>query len=85
MRSGLFQLIKRAFRHEPPLHPIDHALAKRWVKQRLCVVFPELRNNPAALEKAYRELGMEPREGQHEGEDETVFEVNTPDVHRRDL
>ena len=78
MKSGIFELIKRAFRHEPPLHPVDHQMAKHWIKQRLLVVFPELRNNPAALERAYRGLGMEPRAGQELGEAETVFEVQLP-------
>ena len=80
MNRGLFQLIKRAFRTEPPLHPIDQQIAKRWIKQRLCVVFPELRQNPAALERAYQALSLEPRPGAHEGEPETVFEMNVPDL-----
>ncbi len=77
--KSVFHLIKRAFRQEPPLHPIDHQLAKRWIKQRLVAVFPELRNSPAALERAYQSLGLEPRPGQHEGEAETVFEMQLPD------
>jgi hypothetical protein len=79
VKTGFLQLIKRAFHREPRLHPIDHQLAKRWIKQRLVVVFPELRNNPKALEQAYRSLGLDPREGQEEGEAETVFEMNLPD------
>ena len=54
-------------------------MAKRWIKQRLVVVYPELRNNPAALERAYRSLGLEPRPGQEEGDGDTVFEMNIPD------
>lgn len=79
MKSGIFELIKRAFRNEPPLHPVDRQMAKHWIKQRLVVVFPELRNNPAALERAYRNLGLEPRAGQELGDAETVFEVQLPD------
>ncbi len=78
MKSGIFELIKRAFRHEPPLHPVDRQMARRWIKQRLLVVFPELRNNPAELERAYRSLGMEPREGQELGDADAVFEVKLP-------
>jgi hypothetical protein len=63
MRKGLFESIKRAFSREPKLHPVDAGLAKRWVKQRLVVVFPELKNNPKALERAYQSLGLTPREG----------------------
>jgi hypothetical protein len=79
MKSGIFELIKRAFRNEPPLHPVDRQMAKHWIKQRLIVVFPELRNNPAALERAYRGLGMEPRDGKEFGEEGAVFEVQLPD------
>jgi hypothetical protein len=78
MKQGLFQVLKRAFTREPKLHPVDHAMAKRWIKQRLLVVFPDLRNNPRALERAYQSLGLTPRAGTEEGELETVFEV---DVH----
>jgi hypothetical protein len=79
VKTGFLQLIKRAFRSEPRLHPIDHQMAKRWIKQRLVAVFPELRNNPKALERAYQSLGLDPREGQEEGETETVFEMSLPD------
>jgi hypothetical protein len=82
MRKGLFESIKRAFSREPKLHPVDAGLAKRWVKQRLTVVFPELKNNPRALERAYQSLGLSPREGSEEGEHETVFEMSLPDVRR---
>jgi len=80
MKEGLFQIIKRAFTREPKLHPIDQQMAKRWVKQRLIVVFPELRNNPGALERAYQSLGLTPRAGTEEGELETVFEMSEPEL-----
>ena len=78
-KTGLFQRIKEAFRREPRLHPVDQQLAKRWIKQRLLVVFPELRNNPRALEQAYQSLSLEPREGDEEGDAETVFVLNAPE------
>ncbi|HEX5176853.1 MAG TPA: hypothetical protein VFV83_07490 [Chthoniobacteraceae bacterium] len=78
MAAGLFQRIRSAFRREPALHPIDHRMAKRWIKQRLMVVFPELRNNPTALEAAYQALNLEPRAGQEEGDGETIFEMTLP-------
>ena len=80
MKKGLFEAIKRAFNREPKLHPIDAGLAKRWIKQRLLVVFPELRNNPRELERAYQSLGLSPREGTEEGDLETVFEMSLPEV-----
>ena len=76
--ASLFKLIKRAFGHEPPLHPIDRQMAKRWIKQRLMNVYPELRNNPKALEQAYRDLSLEPREGTNPGDPETIFEMHLP-------
>jgi len=75
MKQGLFQVLKRAFTREPKLHPVEQAMAKRWIKQRLLVVFPDLRNNPRALERAYQSLSLTPRAGTEEGELETVFEV----------
>ena len=80
MKKGVFEAIKRAFSREPKLHPVDAGLAKRWIKQRLLVVFPELRNDPVALERAYRSLGLTPREGMEEGEGETVFEMSMPNL-----
>ena len=70
----LYDAFKRALGLAPVVHPVDGGLAKRWVKQRLLAVFPELRGNPRALESAYRALGLTPREGEP-GEDETVFEL----------
>jgi hypothetical protein len=78
MKSGLFQFIKRAFSSQPEIHPIERGMARRWIKQRLVAVFPELRNNPPALERAYRTLGLQAREGQEAGEAETVFELIAP-------
>ncbi len=76
--NGLFQLIKRAFRAEPALHPIEQKMAKRWIKQRLVAVYPELRRDAAALERAYQSLSLEPRQGTEEGEEGTIFEMTAP-------
>ena len=78
MKTAFIQFLKRAFRLEPKLHPIEGRLAKRWIKQRLLVVFPELRNNPTALERAYHQLNLEPRLGTEEGETGAVFELTIP-------
>lgn len=78
MNSSLLQLFKRTWGREPDLHPVDRSLAKRWIKQRLLVVFPELRNDPKALERAYRDLSLEPRPGTEEGDAGTYFEMNLP-------
>ena len=78
MNTGFFQVIKKAFGIEPKLDPIDSKLARRWTKQRLLAVYPELRNNPAALDRAYRSLSLTPRAGEEEGETGTIFEVSAP-------
>ena len=78
MKSGLLQFIKRAFTSEPELHPVEQGMARQWIKQRLIAVFPELRNNPTALERAYRTLSLEPRPGDQVGDNETVFEMTIP-------
>ena len=78
MKSGLLQFIKRAFTTEPEIHPVERGMARRWIKQRLVTVFPELRNNPAALERAYQTLGLTPTAGKEAGDNETVFEMSVP-------
>ena len=78
MKSGLLQFIKRAFTREPELHPVERGMARRWIKQRLVTVFPELRNNPVALERAYRTLGLEASEGSEASNSDMVFQMNIP-------
>ena len=78
MKSGLLQFFKRAFSREPELHPVERGMARRWIKQRLVTVFPELRNNPTALERAYQTLGLEPQADSDSDRAETVFHVNIP-------
>lgn len=78
MNSPLMQFFVRALKREPKLHPIDRGMAKHWIKKRLLVVFPELRNNPQALEQAYRDLSLEPRLGTEEGDAGTYFEMTLP-------
>lgn len=78
MNSPLMQFFKKALSREPPLGRVERGMAKQWIKKRLTVVFPELRNNPAALEKAYRELSLEPRLGDKEGDAATYFEMSAP-------
>jgi hypothetical protein len=83
MKSGLLQFIKRAFSSEPKLHPVDRGMARHWIKQRLVAVFPELRNNPGALERAYRTLSLEPKAGTEAGDLDTVFELSLPEATSR--
>lgn len=77
MRSSLVNFIRKRFQPEEPLHPIDRQAAKYWVKRRLAHIFPELKDDPAALEQAYRELSLEPHAGSGEG-GATLFEMHLP-------
>ncbi len=77
MGNGIIEFFKRKLQGEQPLHPIDRRAAKHYVKQRLAHIFPELRNDPEALERAYRELDLEPHHGAGEG-GATVFEAILP-------
>lgn len=58
----LFQKITspRSQTPERELHAIERRLAKEYVKRRLAALYPELRTDPEALERAYRELDLEP-------------------------
>lgn len=79
MNSPLMQFFKRALSREPALHPVDRRMAKHWIKKRMVAVFPELRNNPAELEKAYQALSLEPRLGSEEGDAAAYFEMTLPE------
>ena len=78
MKLGLLQFIKRVFSSEQEIHPVERGMARRWIKQRLLNVFPELRNNPAALERAYRQLSVKAQVGAEAGDNEAVFEISIP-------
>lgn len=78
MNSPLMQFFRKALGREPALHPIDQGLARQWVKKRLALIYPELKNDPEALEEAYRTLSLEPRLGTEEGEQAAYFEMTLP-------
>ena len=77
MTHRLIEFFKSKLAGEKPLSSLERRAAKHWVKQRLAHIFPELRNDPVALEKAYRELSLEPRPGAGEG-GATLFEIHLP-------
>jgi len=77
MAAGIIEFFKRRLGAEKPIHPIDRRMAKHWVKQRLAHIFPELRGNPEALERAYQELDLEAHPGGGKG-GETIFEAILP-------
>ncbi len=72
--TAIIEFFKQQLQGEKPLHPIDRAAAKFYVKQRLAHIFPELRGNPEALEQAYRDLDLRAHPGTGEG-GATVFET----------
>lgn len=77
MGSGIIDFFKRKLGAEKPLHPVDRRAAKYYVKRRLVHICPELRNDPKALEEAYRALDLEPRPGAGRGGD-MLFEAILP-------
>jgi hypothetical protein len=77
MAGGIIDFFKRKLGAEKPLHPVDRRAAKYYVKRRLAQIFPELRNDPEALEKAYQALDLEPRPGCGRGGD-MLFEAILP-------
>jgi hypothetical protein len=79
---NVIEFLRARLRGEPPVHPLERMMAKRWVKERLKVMDPSLRADPRALEAAYRQLSLEALPGAGEG-GETLFEVVVPN--RRDF
>lgn len=79
MNSPLMQFFRKALGREPALHPVERGMAKQWVKRRLVLIYPELRNDPKALDAAYRSLSLEPRLGTEEGDQAAYFEMILPD------
>lgn len=79
MKTGLSSLFRRALKKAPPIHPLEGKMAKMWIKRRLMTLFPELRNNPAALEEAYQSLNLEPKRGVNPGDPLTYFEMSFPE------
>jgi len=75
--ASILEFIKARLGAEPPLRPVESRMARRWVKERLKVAYPELGADPKGLEEAYRSLGLEPRAGMGEG-GETLYEVIIP-------
>jgi len=79
MRTGPRSLFLRALKKAPPISHVEGGMAKQWIKRRLLAHYPELRNHPDALEKAYQELDLEPRRGLEDGDPFTYFEMKLPE------
>ena len=79
MRTSLRSLFLRALKKAPAVHRVEGGMAKQWIKRRLLILYPKLRNHPDALETAYQELDLEPRRGTEEGEPYTYFKLKGPE------
>jgi len=82
MKVSFLEFLRQSLQGEEPIHPLEQKMAKRWVKERLKKIYPELRHDPDALDRAYQQLGMEPHEGVGKGAC-TVYEITLPDPNRR--
>ncbi len=82
MKVSFLDFLRQSLQEEEPLHPVEQKMAKRWVKERLKKIYPELRSDPDALERAYQELGIEPHEGAGKGAC-TVYEITLPHSEKR--
>ncbi|HRJ73651.1 MAG TPA: hypothetical protein PLS03_15620 [Terrimicrobiaceae bacterium] len=74
---NIFEFLRSKLNGEPEVNAVDAMMAKRWVKQRLKEMYPELRADPRALEEAYQSLNLEPRPGLGKG-GAMMFEVLLP-------
>jgi hypothetical protein len=74
---NIIDFLRTRLQGEPPVHPMERRMAKRYVKERLKKLYPDLRLDPKALEQAYQDLGIEPHEGCGKG-GATVFEITLP-------
>jgi hypothetical protein len=77
VRITFLEFLRKSLRTPQRLRPVERKLARQWVKERLKRLFPHLRDDPEALERAYAELGLDAHEGAGRGGG-TVFEVNLP-------
>lgn len=73
----IFEFLKNKLQGTPPVSRVEGLMAKRYVKERLKRMYPELRHDPRALEELYRSLNLEPRPGAGEG-GSMLFEIVLP-------
>ena len=78
MTRAIFDFLRTRMQGATPIGPVERNMAKRYVKERLKKLYPALRLDPAALERAYQELGLEPHAGCGEG-GTTVYEIVLPE------
>jgi hypothetical protein len=74
MKMPLFGFLNKG-EPDQPAHPVESKMAKYHIKRRLARLFPELRNNPRALEEAYQALSLEPCEAADPNDPVSAYEV----------
>lgn len=77
----LSDLFREMRKKEKPLHKVERRAAKHWIKQRLLRLFPELREDPQALEDLYQALDLEARPGCGPG-GAMAFEIILPEKYK---
>lgn len=77
MPSALWQFFQEKISGEKPLDSTSRKATKYWIKIQLLRIFPELRDDPDALEELYRELDLEARKGAGKGGSD-IFEIKLP-------
>lgn len=82
--ANIIEFFRRRLEGEPKLRPQERRAARYWVKVRLQRLFPELRNDPVALDALYESLDLEPRPGLGKG-GAVMYEVILPDSYVRRL
>ncbi|MGF1656169.1 MAG: hypothetical protein ACFCU3_04225 [Verrucomicrobiales bacterium] len=86
MKNALNQIFRRLLGDEKPLHPQERGMVKRYIKERLRKLFPELRGNPEALERAYQELDIDISHEAEPGNEGRTYEMRLPqDIDKRSL
>ncbi len=78
MKISLATLIARFADSDGTLRRHEVGLAKRFIKSRLKILYPHLRGDPAALERAYEKLDL----AVAEVETDTgviIYELSAPD------
>lgn len=78
MKTGLLTILRNALHGETDLHPLEQRLARHYLKRRIALVYPELRNDPGALDEAYRLLSIEPATGTDVGDPATYYDIQAP-------
>jgi len=82
--TKFFKNFRERFAGELPLRPQDWRAARFWVRVRLQRLFPELKEDPVALDVLYETLDLEPRPGLGKG-GAVMYEIVLPEKYARRL